>query len=78
MADGGITNTLLGRAVKMTNEKTDFSKNNEAKVSQEEAELLGQVLQAVRQIKFGYVQLTIQDGRVIQIDRTEKQRLNYK
>ena len=47
-------------------------------VSDEEAEVLGKVLQAVRQIKYGYVQITIQDGRVVQIDRTEKQRLNYK
>lgn len=45
-------------------------------VSAEEAEILGKVLQAVRQIKYGYVQITIQDGHVVQIDRTEKQRFN--
>jgi len=50
----------------------------EAEVSQDEAKVLHQVLQAVRQIKYGYVQLTIQDGKVVQIDRTEKQRLNYR
>jgi hypothetical protein len=43
-------------------------------LSQEEEEILGKVLEAVRQIKFGYIQITIQDGRVVQIDRTEKQR----
>jgi hypothetical protein len=42
--------------------------------SQEEKEILDKVLEAVRQIKFGYIQITIQDGRVVQIDRTEKQR----
>ncbi len=56
----------------------DTGKLAEAEVSQDEAKVLQQVLQAVRQIKFGYVQLTIQDGKVVQIDRTEKQRLNYR
>ncbi|MBV9850316.1 MAG: YezD family protein [Armatimonadetes bacterium] len=31
--------------------------------------------QAVKSIKYGVVQLIIQDGRVIQIDKTEKIRL---
>lgn len=48
------------------------------KISVEEAAVLEQVLQAVRQIKYGYVQVTIQDGKVIQIDRTEKKRFDYK
>lgn len=43
-------------------------------LTQEEEEVLGKVLEAVRQIKFGYIQITIQDGKVVQIDRTEKQR----
>ena len=30
---------------------------------------------AVRDVRFGVVQLIIQDGRVVQIDRTEKIRL---
>ena len=41
----------------------------------EEAALLRSVLDAVRRIKHGYVQLTVQDARVVQIDRTEKERL---
>lgn len=45
-----------------------------AQLTQEEEEILAKVLEAVRQIKFGYIQITIQDGRVVQIDRTEKQR----
>jgi len=33
------------------------------------------IQQAVSSIKFGVVQITIQDGRVVQIDKTEKIRL---
>lgn len=53
------------------------SREGGAKISPEEATVVEQVLEAVRQIKFGYVQITIQDGRVVQIDRTEKKRLDY-
>lgn len=48
---------------------------NSNKLTAEEEEVLTKVLDALRQIKFGYIQVTIQDGRVVQIDRTEKQRL---
>ncbi|HEY3107147.1 MAG TPA: YezD family protein [Chloroflexota bacterium] len=41
----------------------------------EEAALLRRVLDAVRRIRHGYIQLTVQDARVVQIDRTEKERL---
>ncbi len=47
-------------------------------VSPQEVEVLEKVLEAIRQIKFGYVQITIQDAHVVQIDRTEKHRLNRK
>jgi hypothetical protein len=43
--------------------------------SESEKKILAQVLQAIRQISYGSVQLTIQDSRVVQIDRTEKLRL---
>jgi hypothetical protein len=36
---------------------------------------LEQIQEAVRSIRHGVVQLIIQDGRVIQIDKTEKIRL---
>jgi hypothetical protein len=36
---------------------------------------LEEIQEAVRSIRFGVVQLVIQDGRVIQIDKTEKIRL---
>jgi hypothetical protein len=33
------------------------------------------IREAVESVRFGVVQLIIQDGRVVQIDRTEKRRL---
>ena len=41
----------------------------------EERRVLVEVLAAMRTIRHGYIQLTVQDARVIQIDRTEKHRL---
>ena len=35
-----------------------------------------EIQQAISGVRFGTVQLIIQDGRVIQIDKTEKIRLN--
>ena len=55
--------------------KIDLAATDGNKLTQEEQEVLGKVLDALRQIKFGYIQITIQDNRVVQIDRTEKQRL---
>lgn len=39
-------------------------------------ELERQVRDALREIRYGAVTLVIQDGRVIQIDKSEKIRLN--
>lgn len=39
-------------------------------------QLLHHVFQAIKSIKYGYVQITIQNGQVVQIDKTEKIRLN--
>jgi hypothetical protein len=36
---------------------------------------LGEIEAAIRSIRFGVVQIIIQDGVVVQIDKTEKQRL---
>ena len=44
--------------------------------SPEEAGVLREVLRAVRDIRYGHVQIIIQDAKVVQIDRTEKVRLN--
>ena len=61
--------------------ETAFAKNTQkvtpkgtlSPVSQEAALLA--VQQAVDSIKFGTVQIVIQDGRIVQIDKTEKIRL---
>jgi hypothetical protein len=49
-----------------------------AGLSPDHEEILAKVLEAVRQVKFGNVQVTIQDGRVVQIDRTEKLRFTHR
>lgn len=41
-----------------------------------EEEMLREVLRAIRSIKYGSVQLVIQDGRVVQIEKTEKVRFH--
>lgn len=35
-----------------------------------------QILKAIRSIRYGYVQITVQDPKVVQIDKTEKIRLD--
>lgn len=37
-----------------------------------------QIMSAVRSIRYGYVQITVQDSKVVQIDKTEKIRLDRK
>ena len=39
---------------------------------------IGEIVRAIRNIRHGFVQIVIQDSRVIQIDRTEKKRIAYK
>ena len=41
----------------------------------QEEEMVREILRALRSIQYGYVQLIIQDGRVVQIEKTEKMRL---
>jgi hypothetical protein len=41
----------------------------------EEADVVRQIIEAVRSVRFGQVQIIIQDSRVVQIDKTEKVRL---
>ena len=58
----------------MTMEQT----NNIKKVSYEQSEqrTLPIIADLLRDIKYGHVQITIQDGRVVQTDKTEKFRFN--
>ncbi len=41
----------------------------------EEGEIVRQIIEAIRSVRFGHVQIIIQDSRVVQIDKTEKLRL---
>ena len=41
-----------------------------------EKKLLFQILKALRSIRYGYVQIIVQDSRIVQIDKTEKIRLD--
>ncbi len=41
-----------------------------------EEELLSQILKAIRSIRYGYVQIIVQDSKVVQIDKTEKIRFD--
>ncbi len=52
--------------------------NNVKKISYEESEqrTLTIIADLLRDIKYGNIQITIQDGRVVQIDKTEKFRFN--
>lgn len=43
--------------------------------AEEEARVLREVLQLLRETRFGYIQLVVQDAKVVQIDRLEKIRL---
>ncbi|MEI7924773.1 MAG: YezD family protein [Chloroflexota bacterium] len=48
---------------------------NTAPTAQEQA-VLAEVLSAIRAVRYGYVQITLQDARVVQIDTLEKKRLD--
>lgn len=39
---------------------------------------VGEIIRAIRNIQHGFVQIIIQDSRVVQIDRTEKKRIAHK
>ena len=47
----------------------------ETPVTDGERAVLDEVLHCLRRVRFGSVQLIVQDGRVIQIDTVEKKRL---
>lgn len=49
--------------------------SEELTLSIEEKAVFNEVLKALRQMSHGYIQLVVQDSRVIQIEKTEKLRL---
>lgn len=42
----------------------------------ENKDLIKNIVQAIKSIRFGYIQIIVQDSKVVQIDKTEKIRLN--
>lgn len=42
----------------------------------EEEKVTAQILKALKSIRYGYVQITVQDAKVVQIEKVEKFRLN--
>ncbi|OIQ54693.1 YezD family protein [Neomoorella thermoacetica] len=47
----------------------------QAEISTREQRVLEEVLKALRQVRYGSITIIIQDGRIVQIDYTEKVRL---
>lgn len=45
-------------------------------INKEVKQLFSEILNIVKEIKYGYVQLTIHNGEIVQIDKTEKIRLD--
>ncbi len=45
-------------------------------LKENEKRLVLQILKAVRSIRYGTVQITVQDSKVVQIDKTEKIRFD--
>lgn len=43
---------------------------------EDEAEILLKIASALKNVSYGCIQITIHDSRVVQIDKTEKFRLN--
>ncbi len=54
------------------------STKNIKKISYEESvrQTIPIMAELIKGIKYGYIQITVQDGRVVQIDKTEKFRFN--
>lgn len=49
-------------------------RERERAVTPDEDRVLRSVLTAIRQVRYGYVQIVLQDGKVVQIERLEKER----
>ncbi len=51
-------------------------KENINDLNEEEKTLLLQILKSLKSIRYGFVQITVQNSKVVQIDRTEKTRFD--
>jgi hypothetical protein len=52
----------------MVRDITDFKEG--------EKKLLLEILKAIKSIRYGYVQIIVQDSKIVQIDKTEKIRFD--
>lgn len=55
---------------------TGGAEHDMGQIDPREQQVLAEVLQAIRSVQYGYVQITLQDARVVQIDTLEKKRLD--
>jgi hypothetical protein len=55
---------------------TNATGTDMSQLDQRERQVLSEVLQAIRSVRHGYVQITLQDARVVQIDTLENKRLD--
>ncbi len=53
-----------------------MSRSEVIELNKDEEQLLLEMVSAIKSIKYGYIQITIHDGNVVQIDKTEKIRLD--
>lgn len=51
-------------------------KKNETDNTKNEEEIVVQILNAIKGIRYGYVQITVHNSNIVQIDKTEKIRLD--
>ena len=64
----GTRQGRVSRAHKLDQDIIEFKENEKG--------LLFQILKALRSIRYGYVQITVQDSKVVQIDKMEKTRFD--
>ncbi len=58
----------FARAMQMVQGIADFKEG--------ERKLLSEILKAIKSIRYGYVQIIVQDSKVVQVDKTEKIRFD--
>lgn len=69
MLSAGVENMKMSDREQVDRERKVINRSNS------EESLVHEILKAVHSIKYGTVHLILQDGRVVQIETTEKTRL---
>ncbi len=49
---------------------------NVSNFGKDDEKVLFQILKAIKSIRYGYVQIVLQDAKVVQIEKTEKMRFD--